>query len=278
MGVKFARRSLGWTLGLALLGCAQGDDEVVGVMPDGSSDSGGDEFAGDGDGDTGTSSSTSGDGDGDGDAAGDASTGGDGDGDAGSVGDGDGDGDTGGYGGFVDPRDYVYYGTVDVGGQVWMTENLRFASSESRCYDDSDNNCGAFGRLYSFNAAASACPPGWHIPSDTEWQTLEANLGMSSADLSVASQSIARGTTEMVGTQLKAGGSSGMDILMAGWHDTELGYVGDYNLGVDTFMWSCTDDGGPNIYRRWFTDGSAGVYRYADDPDRYWLSIRCLQD
>jgi uncharacterized protein (TIGR02145 family) len=276
--VKFARRAFGWTLSLSLLACVQGDDEVVGVMPDSSSDAGADEFAGDGDGDITTESSTTGDGDGDGDSGGESSSAGDGDGDGDDTAAGDGDGDGDGYGGFVDPRDYVYYGTVNIAGQVWMTENLRYESAESRCYDDSDNNCVAFGRLYSFNASTTACPPGWHVPDDGEWQTLEMHLGMSSDDAAVASQSIARGAAEMVGTQLKAGGSSGMNILMAGWHDTEQGYVGDYNLGADTYLWSCTTDGGPNIYRRWFTEGSDGVYRFADDPDRYWLSIRCVED
>ena len=50
-----------------------------------------------------------------------------------------------------------------------------------------------FGALYDWKTAQEACPPGWHLPSDQEWQALEVALGMSPAD---AATSVWRGTNE----------------------------------------------------------------------------------
>ncbi|MBX2874668.1 MAG: hypothetical protein KTR30_21275 [Saprospiraceae bacterium] len=55
---------------------------------------------------------------------------------------------------------------------TWMAQNLNFEMAESKCKYDSDANCEAHGRLYTWEAATSACPDGWHLPSDDEWYLL----------------------------------------------------------------------------------------------------------
>ena len=67
-------------------------------------------------------------------------------------------------------------------------------------------------------------------------------------------------------------------MLMAGWHDTDVMYYGVYNLGFDTYLWSCTDDGQGGIIRRQLTSTGDGVLRLTNVPSRYWISIRCLED
>jgi uncharacterized protein (TIGR02145 family) len=44
------------------------------------------------------------------------------------------------------------------------------------------DNYRKYGVLYNFEAAKTACPTGWHLPTDEEWKTLEKQLGMSSSD------------------------------------------------------------------------------------------------
>lgn len=76
---------------------------------------------------------------------------------------------------FTDPRDEQVYNATLVGNQVWMAENLNYATDHSWWYNNSRYNGELYGRLYTWDAAQTACPPGWHLPSDEEWKVLAGN-------------------------------------------------------------------------------------------------------
>jgi len=74
---------------------------------------------------------------------------------------------------FTDGRDNQTYRAIAVGDMMWMAENLNYQTPDSSwCYDNADSNCVKYGRLYNWNVAKTACPAGWHLPSDEEWGTL----------------------------------------------------------------------------------------------------------
>ena len=78
---------------------------------------------------------------------------------------------------FTDARDGSTYPWIRIESQIWMAENLRFATEEgSWCYEDLAENRTKFGRLYDWPAAMIACPAGWHLPTSGKWDVLEANL------------------------------------------------------------------------------------------------------
>lgn len=58
------------------------------------------------------------------------------------------------------------------GSMTWMAQNLNFEKEGSKCKSDSDTNFKSYGRLYTWEASKSACPSGWHLPSDKEWYLL----------------------------------------------------------------------------------------------------------
>ncbi|MDF1575734.1 MAG: FISUMP domain-containing protein [Bacteroidales bacterium] len=150
--------------------------------------------------------------------------------------------------GTVSDMDGNSYGTIEIGQQIWMAENLKVtkyadgsaiplvtgesewealsADAKAYCWYDNQSVYGdTTGALYTWAAAMNGfpgsqtlpsgiqgvCPDGWHLPSDAEWKVLESFLGMSPED---ADRYDWRGSDE--GGQLKEIGFSKWEMPNAG--------------------------------------------------------------
>jgi len=201
------------------------------------------------------------------------------------------------------------YATVKIGTQVWMAENLAYlptvgppkTSTSAPLYyvygypgSDVDtakqqSSYTTYGVLYNWPAAKATCPPGWHLPSDAEWTTLENYLIANgfNYDGTTTGNYIAKSlaaTTNwstywnigIIGKDLSLNNKSGFSALPGGYRDN----YGDYEnfFGIKTFgiWWSSTEYNSYAWYRSLDQAGSnvsRGIYRMS-----MGLSVRCVRD
>lgn len=168
---------------------------------------------------------------------------------------------------FFDPRDGKEYETIFIeveleGGATvmkeWLGQNLNYAMEEgSYCYNNYEEYCDTFGRLYHWKAALKACPSGWHLPNDLEISVLTKK----------------HGGTKSAGASFKEGGESGLNLIMAGFGEADGTFI---DVGVNGYYWKKSEN----------SDAPAlltihnGVDYFTDDSidATHRNSVRCVRD
>lgn len=208
------------------------------------------------------------------------------------------------------------YNTVLIGTQCWTKSNLKvtkyndgtnipldatggptgfsatggwyaLTTGARTVYEHDNNNLNVYGYLYNHYAVLDSrkiCPSGWHVPSDSEWNTLMIAIdptGSTSPFSSGAAVSLIAGgkmksTTLWNSPNTGADNSSGFSALPSGVR----GYHGFQNKGNLTKFWSTT------LYPGSINDISTrGGFEY-NNSGMFWdyvqpptgLPIRCLKD
>ena len=198
----------------------------------------------------------------------------------------------------VDFDSYTYE-VVAIGGQCWFAENLRtsvfqdgteipeevsaaefpnIVTPARTTYNANQAVFNLHGHLYNGYAAETTehggiCPSGWHVPTEVDWQALEAFLvydgrgeGMGSALKRTSGWSGGGGGTDDYGFNGLGGGHA--------WPDGNF-----HSLNWHGSYWSSTisTDGGSDLMQRQLSANSDHLTRSS-----YWMgvgcSVRCVAD
>lgn len=202
------------------------------------------------------------------------------------------------YGEFTDARDNQVYKSVVIGTQTWMAENLNYSDSISSenlkgnnwCFDNDTANCTIYGRMYSWTGAMNvsnsyqsvilgdsinhqgACPDGWHIPRNSEWNTLANYAG---------GNNVAGGKLKSLSGWYNDGNGTddyGFSAIPSGWQEKDKSFHG---LKTDVDFWMASEGGASYGYHRFLlystsvvSSGSSTKYYYKNAA----YSVRCLKD
>lgn len=197
------------------------------------------------------------------------------------------------------------YNTIQIFSQCWLKENLNVGmmiqgsqemsendTIEKYCYDNEPDSCVKYGGLYQWNemmqytvqqGTQGICPPGWHLPTDEEWNMLEG---------AVDSQ-FGIGDNEWDGTGWR-GYDAGTNLkTTSGWFDggngTDLfgfsslpgGWCNDSGIfefiGRFSYCWMSTEESTTFSWLRLLTYNRPDLGYYMNLKD-YGFGARCLRD
>ncbi|MDR2554740.1 MAG: fibrobacter succinogenes major paralogous domain-containing protein [Fibromonadaceae bacterium] len=178
----------------------------------------------------------------------------------------------------TDSRDGKQYKIVVIGTQIWMAENLGYNVIGSKCYDNKSANCDKYGRLYSWSAATkSACPKGWHLPSNAEWDVLYRFAeGTNNTDSPYESNVSGKYLKTKSGWNQNGNGEDkfGFSAISAGFGNPD----GYFNfVGSNGVWWSSSEYDAYYAYNRHLTYIDDGAHWSYNDKGNLF-SVRCLRD
>ncbi|MGD0342865.1 MAG: fibrobacter succinogenes major paralogous domain-containing protein [Bacteroidales bacterium] len=204
------------------------------------------------------------------------------------------------------------YKTIKIGTLIWMAENLKTTRfndgtkipmvkgndefKEMRTpayswYNNETDNKRIYGGLYNWYSVNTGklCPAGWHVPSDTEWKTLEISLGMNENNANDLGD---RGTDQGARLKNPTGwdpddkiiNPSGFAALPAGLRCDDGSFMeandGNY-LRYHTYFWSSTPRegtaGAMDAYYRSLESRKNTIFRLLSGKYR-GHSVRCIKD
>jgi uncharacterized protein (TIGR02145 family) len=185
------------------------------------------------------------------------------------------------------------YNTVTIGTQTWMAENLQTISYNngeripivldntdwynltSGAFTGCHIPCDTYGRLYNYYAVEDSrkiCPTNWHVPSDTEWETLIDSMGGSDIAGGKLKET---GTTHWANPNVGATNESGYTALPGLFRFADGTYYGIDGTGG--YWWSSTQKDASSAWYSWVVNSNTSCNIGSKDKN-YGYSIRCVKD
>jgi len=194
------------------------------------------------------------------------------------------------------------YQTVIIGSKTWMAENLRtkhypdgFAiptvtdENENGSTDDEwaalpdegfhdavcvceESNLEKFGALYTLSAAEKACPSGWHLPTDNEWEELKEFIRF---DGHQDTEGAALKSTEGWDDNGNGSDAYGFNAQASGSRSYSVGLF--LGTGSSCGWWTNSESETNTYYSRGLLSNKDELSR-SGIPKSAGLSVRCIKD
>lgn len=146
---------------------------------------------------------------------------------------------------------------IKITGRYWTINNLDVKIGESFCHPNIEKElCKKWGHLYTWEEAKQACKrlgKNWRLPTEIEWRELAIKYG----GLQTLNETIEN--PEKAYLELSENGSSGLNLLKAGWFDIEslqskdinrFGYYWSSSKVSNDQIWVFDLDGDDNYFDR----------------------------
>ncbi len=201
--------------------------------------------------------------------------------------------------GIVFDADGNIYQTIDINGQVWLTENLKttkycngetisnvnfsqwggLTSGAWTYYANDSNNNNTYGKLYNWYVASSnknACPCGWRVATRDDWSALSNFLGIQTAGKEIKSTgSIEDGNGLWHNSSNSGTNSAGFNAQPAGWGEIT---TSNFNFkGYKTGFWCSNEVFGNNSEYLQIDYNYSDFYFTLKDKNTA-MSIRCIKN
>lgn len=155
-------------------------------------------------------------------------------------------------------------------GKQWTTQNLSIKTAASYCYDDAENNCSRYGRLYTWEAAQAGCRAlgkGWRLPAEADWRELAKPYG------GIFDNS--EGSGQAAYKALLTGGNSGFNAMLGGGRDQAGKYA---RIEAHGFYWTVSETDPSNAVFFNFAKGRLTLFRQAEGEKPRAFLVRCVRD
>ena len=188
---------------------------------------------------------------------------------------------------FTDDRDSrSYLASKAPDGNYWMRQNLAWEGA-GRPFFSSPQAAYIFGHFYSWTEAQTACPAGWHLPSDAEFATLCTSCG---ADAVTFAPDIADAAAHLIEDisfhdekmweywpAVQVDNAACFSALPFGYAVLQGDSVEYTGYGSYAAFWTADEASGLGVYRYMYEDNNS-IFQGLGDKETLLLPIRCLKD
>jgi uncharacterized protein (TIGR02145 family) len=154
-------------------------------------------------------------------------------------------------------------------GKQWTTRNLDVDIVPSYCYDNAEQNCRQYGRLYTWESAKRGCESlrnGWRLPTNDEWRLLAQHYG------GLFEESKELGNAAF--TALVSGGPSGFNAVFGGGREADGQYA---RLDHHGLYWTASESDAAHAWV--YNFGQLRVVNRHRGGEKQWaFSVRCIKD